>query len=243
MPGKATELFKQVQNPNEIIRTLLFNACAQLRTDEALELVKSVASTMPASSYKDLYLITSLLDALMKSGDVAQAQSLFDTSERKVESMYGAMMKGYIDNDMADKVIDLFKEVESPNEVMITLLFNACAQTETAEALNLVKKVVSKIHASAYTNVRLLTSLLDAFMKCGAVEEARLRFDAAQNKVIPMYAAMIAGELYIVRRKSALVLVVLRLHEKQPARQSYRSVHWHRNATTSSRGDSTHIRW
>ena len=35
-------------------------------------------------------------------------------------------------------------------------------------------------------------------MKCGAVEEARLRFDATPNKAMPMYAAMIAGELYMV---------------------------------------------
>ena len=159
MPEKATELFKQVENPNEIIRMLLFNACAQLRTDEALRLVKSVVLTMPESSYKDLYLVTSLLDALMKSGDVASAQSLFDASERKVDSMYGAMMKGYIANDMPDKAIDLFRQVESPNEVMIILLFNACAQTETVDALNLVNEVVSKIHGSAYSNARLLTSL------------------------------------------------------------------------------------
>jgi pentatricopeptide repeat protein len=243
MPDKATELFKQIQNPNDIIRTLLFNACAQLRTNEALELVKSVVSTMPASPHKNLYLVTSLLDALMKFGDIAQAQSLFDAFEQKVESMYGAMMKGYIANDMPDKAIDLFRQVQNPNEVMIILLFNACAQTETVEGLNLVKNVVSKTHTSDYSNVRLLTSLLDAFMKCGAVEEARLRFDAAPNKVIPMYAAIISGELYIGRRTSALILVVFRLQEKQPAKQSSRSVYWHRNATTASRGDSTHIRW
>jgi hypothetical protein len=217
MPEKAIELFKQVQHPNEVIRMLLFNACAQLRTAEALELVKSVVSTMPESSYKDLYLVTALLDALMKSGDVVSAQSLFDASERKIHSMYGAMMKGhfliysrhtharlsfsctgYIANDMPDKAIDLFRQVESPNEVLIVLLFNACAQTETADALNLVKEVVANIHGSAYSNARLLTSLLDAFMKCGAVEEARLRFDATPNKVMPMYAAMIAGELQMV---------------------------------------------
>ena len=88
------ELFKQVKKPNEIILALLFNTCAQLRTDEALKLVRKAASEMPTSAYSNLYVINSLLDALMKCGDVANARSLFDASTQKVVHMYGAMMKG-----------------------------------------------------------------------------------------------------------------------------------------------------
>ncbi len=73
---------------------LLFNACAQLGTNEASQLVKKVSSEIPESFYSNDRLVTSQLDALMKCGDLEQAQALFDTSSKKPVQMYGAMMKG-----------------------------------------------------------------------------------------------------------------------------------------------------
>ena len=92
--NKAIDLFREIKNPDEIVTTVLFNACAQLRTVEALGLVRRVATGIPKSFYSNAQLVTSLLDALMKCGDVPHAQSLFSRQENKVLSMYGAMMKG-----------------------------------------------------------------------------------------------------------------------------------------------------
>ncbi len=72
----------------------MFNACAQLGTNEALNLAKKVSKEIPKSFHSDLGLLTSLLDALMKCGDVQHAQLLFDTSRAKILPMYGAMMNG-----------------------------------------------------------------------------------------------------------------------------------------------------
>ncbi len=83
-----------MENPGEIQITLLFNACAESGTTEALDLVNKVLKQIPISSYSNPRLLTSLLDALMKCGDVASAQSLFDSSTNKTLSMFGAMMQG-----------------------------------------------------------------------------------------------------------------------------------------------------
>ena len=93
-PNLAIGLFNEISNPNEIVSNLLFNACAELRTPEALNLAKSVSEKMPKAFYFNSYILCSLLDALMKCGDVIHAQSLFDTLKKKTLSMYGAMMKG-----------------------------------------------------------------------------------------------------------------------------------------------------
>ncbi|CAF2207835.1 unnamed protein product, partial [Rotaria magnacalcarata] len=129
----------------------------------------------------------------MKCGDVAHAELLFYSSKEKVLPMYGAMMKGYIQNNLPDKAINVFNEVESPDEVNINLLFNACAQLKTKEALNLVKKVSKEIPKSFYSNPHLLTSLLDALMKCGDVAHAESLFYSSKEKVLPMYGAMMKG--------------------------------------------------
>ena len=102
MARKAIDLFNQIRNPNEIAVILLFNACAQLETKEALAITRKVAKEIPKSFYLNPYTITSLLDALMKCGDVVYAQSLFDRSTNKVTSMYGAMMKGNKPQDYRD---------------------------------------------------------------------------------------------------------------------------------------------
>jgi len=100
---------------------------------------------------------------------------------------------GYTQNNMAHKAIDLFKEIKNPNEICLTLLFNACAQLETEEALNLTKNVSKNIGKSMYSNVRLLTSLLDALMKCGDVAYAQSLFNTLTNKSIGIYGAMMKG--------------------------------------------------
>jgi hypothetical protein len=94
MPNKAIHLFNEIKNPNEIIIILLFNACAQLRNNEALNLTKKVASQIPKFFHLNPRLSTSLFDALMECNDVAYAELLFDRSTKKTLSTYGAMMKG-----------------------------------------------------------------------------------------------------------------------------------------------------
>ncbi|CAF2096590.1 unnamed protein product, partial [Rotaria magnacalcarata] len=193
LPEKAIDLFNAVENPDDVHMLLLFNSCAQLKTKEALDLVKKISKQIPKSFYSNPRLLTSLLDALMKCGDVAHAEALFYSSKEKVLSSYGAMMKGYVDNNLPEKAIDLFIEVENPDEVNINLLFNACAQLKTKEALDLVKKISQQIPKSFYSNPRLLTSLLDALMKCGDVAHADALFYSSKEKVLPMYGAMMKG--------------------------------------------------
>ncbi|CAF1549500.1 unnamed protein product, partial [Rotaria magnacalcarata] len=126
-------------------------------------------------------------------GDVSHAQLLFDKSTKKTLFMYGAMMKGYIKNNSAKKAIDLFKEVKNPNEIMVNLVFNACAQLATEMELNLLKTISSNIPNSFYSNPYVLTSLIDAFMKCGDVTCAQLLFNKSTKKTLPMYGAIMTG--------------------------------------------------
>ena len=59
-----------------------------------MDLVRQVSSDMPQSFQVDSYLITSLIDALIKCGDVEGAEAWFNRSKSKHSSLYGAMMKG-----------------------------------------------------------------------------------------------------------------------------------------------------
>ena len=207
---KATDLYHQILTPNDVIINLFFTACAQLRGEEALKSVKTVLSTLAKSSLSNSFLVTSLLDALMKCGDVPSAQLVFDRSPRKDLPMYRAMMtgkdtlfmmnslsvslfQGYMTNNLVQKAIDLYQHIRTSDDVITILFFNACAQLRTEEALKSVKTVLSTLAKSSLSNSFLVTSLLDALMKCGDVSSAQLVFDRSPRKVLPMYGAMMKG--------------------------------------------------
>ncbi|CAF5148657.1 unnamed protein product [Rotaria sp. Silwood1] len=91
---KAIDLFNKIENPDKVIIIFVFNACAALGTSEALDLTKKTLEKMSKSLYSNSYILSSVLDALMKCGDVKYAESVFNSSTNKDLSMYGAMMKG-----------------------------------------------------------------------------------------------------------------------------------------------------
>ncbi|CAF1965204.1 unnamed protein product [Rotaria magnacalcarata] len=190
---QAIDLFNEIKDPNEIIITLFFNACAQLGTEKELLLLKSISSKISNSFYSDPYVVTSLIDAFMKCGDVTSAKALFDRSSKKTTPVYGAMMKGFIINNLSKQAIDLFNEIKDPNEVTVNLFFNACAQLGTEKELLLLKSISSKISNSFYSDPYVVTSLIDAFMKCGDVTSAKALFDKSTMKTAPMYGAIMTG--------------------------------------------------
>ena len=96
MPEKAIDLFQQIEDSNEFIITLLFNACAQLPSQQSLSLVKTVWKKYQHTSLLNNHAFTALIDALMKCGDVQGAEVIFHSLPHKVLPMYGAMMKGSI---------------------------------------------------------------------------------------------------------------------------------------------------
>ncbi len=133
----------------------------------------------------------------MQCNDIIRAESLFNKSTNKSLSMYGAMMKGYIKNNQANKAIELFNQIKNPDDVIIILLFNACAQLANSEALNLTKRIYLQIPKSFHSNPRLLTSLLDTLIKCNDITYAQSLFNRTKNKSISMYGVMMNGFIKI----------------------------------------------
>ncbi|CAF1282461.1 unnamed protein product [Adineta ricciae] len=193
-PMKAIDLFNQLEKPGEVHVNLFFNACAQLGTREALVMTQNAFKHVPKAFHMNPIIVTSLLDALMKCGGVTEAESIFEDLSNKTIPMYGAMMKGYVENNQMNKTIDLFKQIREPNDVIMIVLFNACAHLRTKESLDITKQALRRMPKSYYSNPRLLTSLLDALMKCKAVEDAEKLFGTVPRKTSPMYGAMMKGE-------------------------------------------------
>ncbi|UJR15885.1 hypothetical protein I4U23_002810 [Adineta vaga] len=193
MPEKAIHIFDQINSPDDVAILLLFNACAQLGNKDALDRVKNVWKSIPSKFYTNTNLVASLIDALMKCGDVENARSVFDSSKSKALHMFNALMSGYVKNGMPQQAIDIFTLIKTPNVITITILLNACAQLETKEVLDLVKDVWRRLPPEFLSNVYVLSSGIDAFMKCGDVENARSVFDSSESKAMHMFNALMSG--------------------------------------------------
>ncbi|CAF0880691.1 unnamed protein product [Adineta steineri] len=133
---------------------------------------------------KNKYSLSSLIHFYMQLGDVNHAQILFDKLKNKTVGIYGAMMKGYIKNNMPQKAIDIYFQITNPDEKNISLLFNACARIATDETLNLVKKVLSNLPDRYQNDEYILTTAFDVFIKSNDLSNAERIFSKLPQNTI-----------------------------------------------------------
>ena len=92
------DLFYHIENPNDGTVKAPRNPTSQIHIDTVLDLVKRISSGLPQSNASNHHIFTSLLDAMMKCGDVTSAESLFNTLTKKSLALFGAMMTGISDS-------------------------------------------------------------------------------------------------------------------------------------------------
>jgi len=129
----------------------------------------------------------------VQCGDIDQGELIFNSLIEKNIGTYGAMMKGYIKHNQAQKAIDLFKEIKHPDDIIYTLLMKAYAHMASKDQLNSIKRIVETIPKSLHSNTYFHTSLINAFAQCGDIETAKTIFDSTTSKSIESYGALMKG--------------------------------------------------
>ena len=95
---------------------------------------------------------------------------------------------------MPDKVLELFEKMSiKADEVIIILLFNACAKICNTHAFQLGKDVFNRLPISFFQNQQLINSAIDMFMKFGDVKDAEILFEKSTRKTLVSYGAMMQG--------------------------------------------------
>lgn len=100
MPEKVIELFANipVEEIDEVIMTLLFNACAKVANTDAVQLGNNVLNRLPKSFLQHQKLVNSAINMLMKFGDTVNAKHLFHKIQNKTFITFAAMIQGLIDD-------------------------------------------------------------------------------------------------------------------------------------------------
>ncbi|CAF1554748.1 unnamed protein product, partial [Adineta ricciae] len=180
-----------VNNPDRVLRGLLFNSCAQVRTAEALDVGKHVWFSMSEIERKNEYVTVGAFDMFVKCGDISNAERLFNRMTRIVIT-YGQMMKCYNDHRMPLKTLNLYdkmkKENIAVNSVIFVLVIDACAEYGLESRCRLI---ASQIPSSMLLEPELRTTLIHMWGKAARVKEAREIFISLNSPNAAAYTAMI----------------------------------------------------
>ncbi|KAM7250864.1 hypothetical protein ACFE04_022747 [Oxalis oulophora] len=159
-------------------------------------------------SQRDVVTWNIMVTQLAKRRDIEGAYGLFlRMPDRSVRS-WTAMISGFVQCGKPNEAISLFREMEDlglkPNEVTVVAILAACADLGM---LDLGREVHEYLNRSGFgKNVRICNTLIDMFVKCGCLEDAKRVFDEMEGRTIVSWSAMISGFAMHGKAEEALSL-------------------------------------
>lgn len=166
MAERAIDLFHQINDPDEVNFLILFNACAQLKTKEALDIAKTVAKQVPQLNYSNPRLSSSLLDVYTKCGDIPSAETLFANMVEKSSENYGVLMNAYNNENNFDKTLKLFyrMKLDSIQPDLFNYLHVIKALSRIG-AYSFSQSIIKEIPQSILLDKQIQTALVDMWVR------------------------------------------------------------------------------
>ena len=148
-----------------VIYILFCNACAQVGSNEALNLINNNLKSFPKSFYSNGRFVTALLDAFVKCDDLASAQLLFDSIKEKTTEIYTVIMNGLNKDDQPEKTIELFKQMEK-NNIERDLVLYLCLIKALAKVgvQSLSQSMIEHIPGNFLSTNEIQTALVDMWV-------------------------------------------------------------------------------
>ncbi|CAF1343104.1 unnamed protein product [Adineta steineri] len=196
LPEKAIKLYEEIPKDevDEIIITLLFNACTKLSNDYSIKIGKDVLNQLPKSFLRDQQLIDTIIQMLMKFGHVKDVEYYFEKSPQKTIVTYAVMMQGYAKNNFFEKALDLFEENSLKlDAIMYIIIYNICTSLSNQRSIQLGKTIIDKMPKEFLNNTNVVTSLMHMLMNFGQVEKAESFFEQIKNPTLYTYGVLMNG--------------------------------------------------
>ncbi|XP_044485380.1 pentatricopeptide repeat-containing protein At4g02750-like [Mangifera indica] len=138
---------------------------------------------------------TIMVDGYIKSGNVDHARFLFDQMPEKNLVSWSTMISGYAKNGQPRNALDLYNCLKGqgikPDETFILVIISACSQLGVIDTAQSV--ICDFVGPSLFSNLRVVTSLIDMYAKCGSIEKAVKVFEMVNEKDLLCYSTMITA--------------------------------------------------
>ena len=166
MFDKALDLYEQISvNPDNIIYTLTFRACAELANERAVSIGKALLARILQASAPDQTILSSAIHMLMRFGNTKHAEQLFQSIKDKDITTYASMMKVHNLNKQPLQTLQLLQTIKqqglSPDVVMFTLCIDACSQVGI---LTVCQELDAQIPSHLHANPAICDALIDMWV-------------------------------------------------------------------------------
>jgi pentatricopeptide repeat protein len=146
-------------------------------------------------SQRDVVTWNIMISQLVKRRDIDGAYDLFSRMPDRSVRSWTSMIAGYVQCGKPKEAIHLFMKMEEagmrPNELTVVAVLAACADLG---ALDLGRRVHEYSNQSGFRrNVHISNTLIDMYLKCGCLANARRVFEEMEERTIVSWSAMIAG--------------------------------------------------
>ncbi|XP_022760222.1 pentatricopeptide repeat-containing protein At4g02750-like [Durio zibethinus] len=138
---------------------------------------------------------TIMIDGYVRAGDVSSGRCLFDQMPEKNLVSWSTMIGGYARNGRPCDSLELYEQFKKqgikPDETFVLGVISACSQ------LGILDAAESIIHdftgPPLFSSLRIVTSLIDMYAKCGNIDRALQVFNMAYQKDLLCYSTMITA--------------------------------------------------
>ncbi|CAH9103260.1 unnamed protein product [Cuscuta epithymum] len=189
----ARNMFDEMSEPNVVTRNAILTAYIRVGDLSGAE---SMFCLMPST---DLTSWNVMLAGYSKAGELGCAKKLFDQMSTRDAVSWSTMIYGFSFNGYFDESLWLFRELRrdgmTPNEVSLTGVLSACAQSGEFKFAKAVHGFVEK--AGLMWIVSVNNALLDIYARSGNLGMARLVFEQIprKKKSLVSWTCMITGLL------------------------------------------------
>lgn len=144
---------------------------------------------------RDVVTWNTMVTQLVKRGDVDSAYELFMQMPVKNVRSWTAMISGFVQCGKPKEAINMFTKMEEEgvkaNEVTVVAVLAACADLGALDLGTTIHEYSS--NSGFRRNIHICNTLIDMYMKCGCLKEAREVFGSIKEPTVISWSAMIQG--------------------------------------------------
>lgn len=194
--NETFELFERMQEqgtaPDCVTFVSMLKFCAEIGAVQESE--KFHAQVLNMRLETDVFVGCALVEMYAKLGRLETARKVFDALPCKCVVTWNCMIGGYVQHGLGREALELFRcmqlDPSTPaNDITLVTMLKACG---SVGALQEGKQIYSQVVA-VKTDPIIETALMDMYIKCGCLDDARRVFERLSVKNLITWNSILSG--------------------------------------------------
>lgn len=181
------------ESPNKYTYPFVLKAASELKASRVGRGFHGMV--MKSSLSSDVFILNSLVHFYGSCDDLESAYRVFLNIPSKDVVSWNSMIKAFVEGDCPDEAFQLFREMEmenlKPNDITMVGVLCACGKKVDIEFGRWLCSYIQRNRIA--TNLTLNNAMLDMYVKCGSVEDAKELFDKMLEKDVVSWTTMLDG--------------------------------------------------